>query len=228
MLCLRGGFAEGARFVLGLVFAFFAVQADLLLAQGVPQPINLSNSVGGGFRPVMTLDTQGGVDVAWIGAGVFFARSLDGGATFATTTVLPQSAAPSGVQMGTDAAGNIELLWPNPPDDTHPGGSAFFSRSTDGGTTFSAASEFAPAAGLTSTSIQLAVEPGGGLDIVWLDLARANLWAVRSSDGGATFSAPVKVWAASGDLTDLQTKRAADGQLYIFWTHIASSTQCDI
>ena len=216
------------RIAMRLAVVLMALAPVRVPAQTAPQPINLSSSVGGGFKPVMKVDAKGGIDVAWIGAGVFFARSVDGGATFATTTVLPLSLPPSEVQMGVDTAGNITLLWANPPDDTHLGGSAFFSRSTDGGMTFSAATEFAPASGLTSSSIQLVVEPGGAMDIVWMDLPRANLWAERSTDGGVDFSASVKVWTSSGDIADLVAKPGADGQLYAFWTQIVSGTQCNV
>jgi hypothetical protein len=225
---LRKGVCVISRIAIGFAVVLIALAPVRLPAQAAPQPINLSTGVGGGFNPVMTLDAKGGIDVAWIGAGVFIARSLDGGATFATTTVLPLSLPPSGVQMGVDTSGNITLLWPNPPDDTHLGGSAFFSRSTDGGMTFSATTEFAPASGLTSSSIQLVVEPDGALDIVWLDLLRANLWAERSTDGGANFSPPVKVWTTSGDIASLVAKPGADGQVYVFWTQIASATQCNV
>ena len=226
--CLRKGLCVIPRTAICLAVVLMALAPVRLSAQTAPQPINLSSGVGGGFNPVMTLDAKGGIDVAWIGAGVFFARSVDGGVTFATTTVLPLSLPPNGVQMGVDTPGNITLLWPNPPDDTHLGGSAFFSRSTDGGMTFSAATEFAPASGLTSSSIQLVVEPGGAMDVVWLDLLREDLWAERSTDGGANFSAPVKVWTKSGDMDSLVAKPGADGQLYVFWTQIVSATQCDV
>ena len=215
------------RIAIRLALAVIAI-SSAVCAQTAPPPINLSSTVGGGYSPVMTLDAKGGIDVAWIGGGVFFARSADGGATFATTTVLPLTVPPNRVQMGVDASGNIALLWPNPPDDTHPGGSAFFSHSSDGGMTFSTATEFAPASGLNSSSIQMAIEPGGAMDIVWLDLLRTNLWAVRSTDGGASFSVPVKVWSTSGDMANLLAKPGADGQLYVFWTQIASAAQCDV
>ena len=144
MLGLMGGLRVAVRGSLGLAFLSLLLLPLNVFAQTPPPPINLSNGVGGGFNPVMALDAKGGIDVAWIGSGVFFARSVDGGATFSTTTVTSLGSPPNGVQLGVDTAGNIEVLWPTPPDDTHPGGSAFFSRSTDGGTTFSAAAEFAP------------------------------------------------------------------------------------
>ncbi len=227
MCCPEKGVRVILRIAATLALALFVLR-PCVWAQTAPQPINLSSTVGGGFNPTMTLEAKGGIDVAWIGGGVFFARSVDGGATFATTTVLPLSLPPNRVQMGVDTLGNIALLWPNPPDDTHLGGSAFFSRSTNGGATFSAATEFTPASGLTSSSIQLVVEPGGAMDIVWLDLPRTNLWAERSTDGGATFSVPVKVWSTSVDMANLLVKPGGDGQVYVFWTQISSATQCDV
>ena len=191
MLCLRDVFCAAVRPLAVLGFIGWRLAAIPIAAQNVPQPINLSSAVGGGSNPVMAFDANGGINVAWVGSGVFFARSTDGGATFSTTTVIPLSFPPLGVQMGIDAAGNIELLWPTSPDDTHPGGRAFLSRSTDGGMTFSAAGEFAPPAGVTSSAIQLAVESTGAIDVIWQDQARANLFFARSTDGGLNFSAPL-------------------------------------
>jgi hypothetical protein len=211
------------------IFALFVALAAMpVAAQSVPQPVNLSSAVGGGSNPVMAFDANGGIDVAWVGSGVFFARSRDGGATFSTTTVIPLSFPPLGVQMGIDQAGNIELLWPISPDDMHPGGRAFLSRSTDGGITFLPAGEFAPPGGVTSSAIQLAVESTGALDVIWQDQGRANLYFARSTDGGMNFSAPLQVWSETEDLADLHVTRGANNQIYVFWTHISDSTQCDV
>jgi hypothetical protein len=225
--CLIDVFCAAVRplAVLGLTLTLAAIS---IAAQNVPQPINLSSAVGGGSNPAMAFDTNGGIDVAWVGAGVFFARSTDGGATFSTTTVIPLSFPPLGVQIGSDTAGNIELLWPTSPDDLHPGGRAFLSRSTDHGMTFSAAGEFAPPAGVTSSAVQLAVESTGAIDVIWQDQVRANLFFARSIDGGLNFSAPLSIWTETQDLADLHVARGASNQIYVFWTHISDSTQCDV
>ena len=228
MLCSKDFFAPAVRRAAILAFAV-AVTALAALGQNLPQPVNLSSAVGGGSNPVMALDAKGSIDVAWLGVGgVFFARSTDGGATFSTTTVALLTSQPPGLQMGLDSAGNITLFWPAFPDNTHPNGSAFLSHSTDAGLTFSAPKRFAPNQGITSSSIKMAVDPSGGINIVWLDSLRANLSFSRSTDAGVTFSAAARVWAVQGDLADLQTALGHDGQLYIFWTHIASNVQCDV
>jgi hypothetical protein len=227
LLCLRDVFCAAVRplAVLGLTFALAAIP---IAAQNVPQPINLSSAVGGGSNPLMAFDANGGIDVAWVGAGVFFTRSTDGGATFSTTTVIPLSFPPLGVQMGIDTAGNIELLWPTSPDDLHPGGRAFLSRSTDHGMTFSAAGEFAPPAGVTSSAIQMAVESTGAINVIWQDQVRANLFFARSTDGGLNFSEPLSIWSETQDLADLHVARGASNQIYVFWTHISDIAQCDV
>jgi hypothetical protein len=228
VLCLKGFFGPAVGRACGLALALLISPLLAASGQSLPQPINLSSMVGGGSKPVMALETKGAIDIAWVGTGVFFARSADAGATFSTTTVLPMSSPPVGVQMGLDSAGAIDLLWPTAPDNTHPGGSAFFSRSTDSGLTFSTPTRFNPTGGVTSSAIELTVEPGGAIDIIWLDQLRANLFFARSTDGGGSFSAPVRVWATSGDLADLRAVTSQGGQLYVFWTHIASATQCDV
>jgi hypothetical protein len=232
MLCLKGVYCAvlGRVVVAGLTVLIPATSVSVqgISAQTLPTPVNLSSAVGGGSNPVMVTDANGGINAAWFGSGVFFARSTDGGATFSTATVVPLSAPPLGVQLGLDASGNIELLWPTSPDDTHPGGRAFLSRSTDGGMTFSAAVEFTPPGGVTSSAIQLVVETGGAVDVVWQDQPRANLFFARSTDGGANFSTPLMVWSELQDLSDLHVARGANNQIYAFWTHITNSVQCDV
>lgn len=227
MLCAREFFDPIVRRLLLVVFSL-AVSASVTTGQSLPQAVNLSSMVGGGSNPVMVIDARGVIDVAWLGTGVFFGQSVDGGATFSTKTVLALSSPAAGVQMSLDAVGNINLLWTMPPDDFHVGGSAFLSRSTDGGVTFSTPGQFSPPTGVTSAFLEMKAAPEGTINVAWLDQNKANLLYARSADGGKTFSAPATVWKVTGDLADLHTVVGPAGELYIFWTGIASSTQCDV
>jgi hypothetical protein len=227
LLCLKDVFRGSPRALAVSAFAF-VFTAFPIAAQTVPQATNLSSAFGGGSNPVMAFDLDGGIDVAWVGSGVFFSRSRDGGATFSTTTVLPLSSPPLSVQIGIDRHNNIVLLWATSPDDTHPGGRAFLSRSSDHGATFSAAGEFAPPGNVTSSAIQMAVESTGAIDVFWQDQARANLFFARSTDGGANFSAPRSIWTETQDLADLHVARGPSDELFAFWTHISDVSQCDV
>jgi len=73
----------------------------------------------------MALDAKGGTDVAWVGAGVFLHDRWTEWLTLADHERVPLGCLQKGLADGLDTIGNITLLWPNPPDDTHLGGTAF-------------------------------------------------------------------------------------------------------
>ena len=94
-------------------------------------------------------------------------------------------------QVAVDSKGSINIVWL----DTTPGYYAvFFSRSTDGGATFSTPQNLSnnPAG---STSPQIAVDSGGNINVVWVDNTPSNyqIFFSRSIDGGATFSTPMNI-----------------------------------
>jgi hypothetical protein len=178
----------------------------------------------------MSLDANGNIDIAWLQSanGVFFRRSTDGGATFSNTTVVQVNAEPKYLQMGLDAAGSINLLWWTPAGPFGGFVAAFFSRSIDGGLTFSTPTNLSPnLGGIQSLSPQLVVDPSGNVDIFWFDFVNPGLFFIRSTEGDANFSAPVKVWSVVGDGFNLRAASGSKGQVYIFWTR-EEGAQCDI
>src|ERR1700730_1256896 len=203
-----------------LLLTFFAAAAG---AYGgtLPPPVNLSRSVGGGHLPVIAVDAQGNIDVAWLENGVFFARSVDGGATFSHATAVQLGTVPDSLQMALAPDGNINLLWRTGPGGGHV--AMFFSRSDDGGLTFSVPKNLFPP-GAQSFLSQLVVDRNGHIDIAWIDDPMGGLFFIRSTDEGASFSAPVKVWSIVGE-PDPQSMRSATGpagQVYLFWTQPSS------
>jgi hypothetical protein len=77
-----------------------------------------------------------------------------------------------------------------------------FSRSTDGGATFSTPLELSRPAldgafDLAGMGTQVAVGPEGEIYVVWVDSSRSRIWFVRSLDGGATFSRPTRILKAA-------------------------------
>ncbi len=94
-------------------------------------------------------------------------------------------------QIAVDSKGSINIVWL----DNTPGYYAvFFSRSTDGGATFSTPQNLSndPAG---SSAPQIAVDSSGNINVVWQDNPPGNyqIFFTRSSDGGATFSAPMNI-----------------------------------
>jgi len=103
-------------------------------------PVNLSNSKRFPFDPHITVDSQGGINVVWNddpsgNPDIFFSRSTDHGLTFsAPVNVSHDPDDSSSPQVATDSVGNIFVVWES---DTGVLG-VLFSRSVDGGATFSA------------------------------------------------------------------------------------------
>jgi hypothetical protein len=79
-------------------------------------PVNLSNNSGNSTNPWITVDATGGIDLSWQDttpgrANIFFARSLDAGATFATQNLSNDSGSSSDSQVVADKNGNLNVVW---------------------------------------------------------------------------------------------------------------------
>jgi len=190
-------------------------------------PINLSNPSSGGQHPVMELDANGNVNIAWLMNGVYFRRSTNAGVSFSTATAVQLNSNPIGLQMALDAAGNINLLWYTPPDINSNVISVFFSRSTNGGATFSTPLDLGTLVGIQSELLQLLLDSHGNIDIVWSDTVQPGLFFTRSVDAGANFSSAVKFFTAMGDIINLNAVAGTQGQLYVFWSNEIGSA-CSI
>src|SRR5882724_4682044 len=96
-------------------------------------------------------------------------------------------------QLAVDLGGNIYVVWE---DDTDTNSNILFSRSTDGGVTFSAAKSLSNTSG-SSFNPRIAVDAGGSINVVWQDspdfFRTSNVFFSRSNDGGNTFSTPINL-----------------------------------
>jgi hypothetical protein len=180
---------------LALVFSALGVEGQI---PPIPLPVpntvfsppqNVSNSPGASFGQQIAVDHSGNVYVVWLDnspgyPAVFFAVSSDAGITFSTP--LNVSNDPNGatsLQMTLDVTGNIDVVWGSPSGNSFSG---LFSRSIDGGATFSAPATIAngiPTMGLDSS---------GNIYVGWVDPVSLNVFFSRSVDGGATFSTPTQ------------------------------------
>jgi hypothetical protein len=96
--------------------------------------------------------------------------------------------------VATDAAGNVDVAWVN-------ADGVYFTRSTDGGTTFSTPTKIPSDLSLTLNAdddIQIGLDANGNIDLLWRQVLTATSTAPsnffsRSSDGGAAFSTPVNL-----------------------------------
>lgn len=119
------------------------------------------------------------------------------------------------------------------------GGEIFFARSTDGGRSFSDPINLSntPAGDgkgrLTrdhwhNGSLDLALGPDGALYAAWTEYEGA-LWFSRSTDGGATFSAPLRISGGreAAPARGPSLAAGAGGRVYLVWT-VGDDPEADI
>jgi hypothetical protein len=176
---------------------------------------NLSNTTTSSTSyPAIVGDVNSNIDIAWLdsASGILFRRSTDGGRTFSTAKAIPGSAGASfQPQMIVDASGSIDIVW------TGAGGTTvLFSRSTDG-ITFSASPKLVAQnlGGVLISAPRIGLDTNGGTNIVW---GQTDEYFSRSSDAGATFSTPVKLSTAAGNISASRIAASSTGNLYVVWS----------
>ncbi len=186
-------------------------------------PKKLSNNPGGSETPRIAVDAKGNINVVWKAfipgnPDIFFTPSTDGGATFSTPKNLSNSSGFSDFpQIAVDGSGNVNVVWE---DDTPGNLDIFYSRSTDGGTTFSAPINLSnnPA---VSEQPRMVVDASDNINVVWADNTppdtNPDIFFTRSTDGGATFSTPKNVSNNSGFSFNAQIVADASGNIDVVW-----------
>jgi hypothetical protein len=123
-----------------------------------------------------------------------------------------------GSQIAVDPSGNIDVL-------SAGGSSIYFTRSTDGGNTFSTPITWS-AQGNVSTA-RIAVDSSRNIDVVWTAnggfCCSGIAYFAQSTDGGASFSAPVSL-SQNPVATDPQMVVDSQGNIYVAWITITSSS----
>jgi hypothetical protein len=164
---------------------FAAVPGAALNAQTfLASPINLSGT-GTGSMPALAVGPNNDINVAWRDSGaIFFKRSTDGGQTFSATmtvatTNLPAQA--SRLQIAANPAG-VYVAWAG--TNNGGGGDIFFSRLANGSSNWLSPVNVSGGRGIASGGSapvpHMAVDPNGGVDIVW---GQSGAWFWRSRDG---------------------------------------------
>jgi hypothetical protein len=200
---------------------------------GLASPLH--GTCGASGDPTQTFDADGNLFYAFIcfnraqpiNGGVYVATYGNHGADYART-VLVKKGTPSGQffaglfqdkinltvdQTSGDHGGNVYVAW------SQYTGFAFtnavlFSRSTDGGQSFSKPYKVTPVARGTASFTDLAVGPDGDVWLTYLTYQSpsrptADVWLQRSTDGGASFGAPEHV--SSIELFDSNQYSGATG-----------------
>lgn len=189
-------------------------------AQQFSAPKNISGNSDPSLTPQVAVDAGGSIYAVWedqtvLNSNILFSCSTDGGVTFSTPKNLSNSSGYSfSPRIAVDARGGINVLWV----DTTPGyWAVFFSRSADGGATFSAPHNLSngPA---DSGNPEVAVDAGGNISVVWEnENITFGVFYTHSADGGASFSTPVNLATNTTGSFGPQLALDASGNLYVAW-----------
>jgi hypothetical protein len=192
---------------------------NLLLSRSTDQgkAFSAATTMGSGANPEMIVDPSGNLNLAWTDAtdsNISFTRSTDQGATFSTRTEIPAHSVGLAMNPAVDANGHIFIGWTDPPN-------GFLSRSSDGGATFSPASNPAHLTGVSGIS----VDSHNNLNVIGSSGNGPNIQVVlaRSTDGGDTFS-QVQISNDSQHMcpTPSQMALEKDGNIDAVWEQFAS------
>jgi hypothetical protein len=167
-------------------------------------PLNVSRTKGfTSFQAGIKVESGGTVHVVYDddssnvrNSDVFYTRSTDAGGSFSAPTKLSGSSVIA-VQstLALDSLGNPYIVWtglnPNPANGSF---AILLSKSTDHGNTFSSP-VVASGTSRSAQSAKMVVDKNGAVIVVYRDFATSGspIFAVRSTDGGTTFSPPFRV-----------------------------------
>jgi hypothetical protein len=180
--------------------------------------INQNGKLGWSLAGGGTVTPDGGADFSWAGyesnggakgnVNLYVSKSTDGGATWSTKVVDVSAAPPDcsvyscgwaflGAQMTmtSDAAGNLYALW-NAGSTARGPERIYFSRSTDGGNTWSSKQDVSSAPqGSHHAFPAISAAGNGDVRISWMDARAAsggmdkwNVYFRSSTNGGASWS----------------------------------------
>jgi hypothetical protein len=158
---------------------------------------------------------------------IFLRRSTDGGTTFDSKII---NLSKNNVEGGggafnpeiTALANNVYVVWENTPDNN---GQIFFSKSSDGGTTFSNPISLGNNTGFSGDP-QIAVSKSNYVYVVWHN-AGDGISFRRSTDGGTTFDKVINL--SNNNSLAFQPQIAIsdkyDNYVYVLWgeTHFYNS-----
>jgi len=219
-------FSEMMKAVVLMSFLITACLAANATAQGFSQNV-MANSITSGNQ-----DTDGGNVIAvngnnvyvcwneWENGFVYVSRSTDGGTSFGQAVKIATTASQSFPSITLDSSGNLYGSWSNIDFSTETFNGVEFSKSTDGGQSFSThvvvdTEGLFPIVAVHGSNVYMfyAKPTGTGENV--------NYYFARSTDGGSSFGTPYKVNDADPvtgkmeDFADLQVD--ASGNIYAVW-----------
>ncbi|MCV0391990.1 MAG: glycoside hydrolase [Nitrosopumilus sp.] len=189
-------------------------------------PKNISNNSGASTTPFAIVDGAN-IFIAWTyryqddsHSEIYFSKSTDGGNTFSTPQKISNDSSFSSLPFLTIDGKNIFVTWF---DITYSNNRSYknmevsFSKSIDGGDTFSEPKNISNNEGFSS--FPSIASDGTNLFVAWQDntsLSNTDILVSKSTDGGATFSTPLNI--SNSDDGSVGAHVATDGtNIFVTW-----------
>lgn len=155
---------------------------------------------------------DGTIYVVWsdartiISSDIYLSKSTDGGKTFSTSVRVNDTT--GGTQafqdIAIDGSGNIYVVWHDSRSGTN---NIYFSKSTDGGATFSTSKRVDDSTTRNQYFPVIVLDGNRNIYVSWLDNRNGtnvyDIYFSKSEDGGSTFKTNVKVGQISSNLTSI-------------------------
>lgn len=198
--------------MLAIALPAIAAQAQTFLTV----PLNLSGT-GKAVIPSIAVGPGGDINIVWLDSGaILFRRSTDGGQTFSATMVVATTNLPSQSsqpQIAVSAA-SAYAAWAGPSD-------VYFSSLSSGSSTWTAPINVSSGKGITPGSAapvpHMAVDPGGGVDVVW---GQSGAYFARFSAGVFSAAVPLTTSAMASQSPRIAINSA--GHVFIVWEDAAA------
>jgi len=202
-----------------------------LWAQSLLEAKNLSATPGRSQRPQLAVDAGGTVHVVWADLtpgnfDIYYMQSRDAGATFTPLRNLSNSPGASTLpQLSVDARGDVYIAWWEIPAGEG-NSQVFFTRSRDGGATFSAPKNI-PATFGSSFLARLVVDSHGWINVVWVENTadRQDIFFTQSRDAGESFAPPRNLSGSTGWNFLPQLAVDAKGNITVVWVNTGAEHQ---
>lgn len=192
-----------------------------LFAPDVRVSQDFTNS--GQRNPSLGADGSGNIYVAWDDSrdgdkNIYFSKSVDGGLTWSDDKRVDDDTN-NGTQvnpsLGVDGSGNIYVAWQ---DSRNGATDIYFSKSTNGGSTWSANTRVDNSAQQLFVP-SLTVDGSGNIYVVWYNGNFDKISFSKSTDGGSTWSNDIRLDQPHTDNWKSSTSLSVDGSgnVYVAW-----------
>jgi hypothetical protein len=190
--------------------------------------------------PVLCVGLDGTVYVAWqdframTDFDIYFSKSTDGGATWLASDVMVNLDATNSDQFTpTIAVNETDVLFVAWQDERLGDSDIFFSKSVNGGLTWSPNARInSDDPGNSSSNPSITVDDSGNIYLAWQDNRDGNydIYFSKSSDGGTSWSTDIRVDDDAGSANQRAPSIAvnATGDIFIVWEDFRSNSDFDV